>query len=114
MSAPVNWIIERGTATLADDAAKNLRRHLPEPIQHLSTFAQLWVHATWDECLQMAGVCSRMSLLEAATAAFTRHGIPAGEHWEKLIALIKRRAQLRYERGELLQLELAASGRWLS
>lgn len=64
--------------------------------------------ANFEELEAMAGVCNR-NILWCAVERCVRQ--PA-QQWEKLLALLRRRIALRYERGELRAFERRAFDQW--
>lgn len=62
------------------------------------SFRALWLKArSFEEACGLAGICDTAITMRAAARAF-RH-VPT--QWEKFFALLKHRARLRYERGEV-------------
>ncbi len=68
---------------------------------HLVSFCTLWSQASFAEAVGLAVVCDFEITRRAATRAFAN----VGGQWDKFIGILKRRAELRYERGELLRAE---------
>jgi hypothetical protein len=76
---------------------------------NLIPFGRLWVQAnSFAEVIALAGVCDYDITRRAAARAFA--DVPP--QWEKFLRVLKRRAELRYERGELLRAERRAHARW--
>ncbi len=77
--------------------------------RHTLSFPALWAQASsFAEVIGLAGVCDSLITVRAAVRAFA--DVPT--QWEKFLRVLKRRAELRYERGELLRAERRAHARW--
>ena len=76
--------------------------------RHTVSFRALWASASsFAETLALAGVCDRDITQRAAARAFCK----IETQWEKFLQTLKRRAKLRYERGELIAAERRAFAR---